>query len=600
MNNGAFGENFPYSNFHDLNMDWIIKIAKDFLDQYTHIQEIIENGETALTETIENGIAELTQKGEELDQALTALYETHSGELNTQTLNALSQLQTALNTAIAQFNSSADIKAEQTIASIPSDYSSLATSVHNLEIMYQNFYKELSFTGEITDHFISYYGNIQQTEGFNYVPQITLKAHQTIHFTARGYNTNVAMIAEYNGAGVNYTPLVLSTASEVIEYTYTAPYDMIIGISYNSSFTHSGYIELDWSDFASNEAIKKYLEKQIDMTQYVWGQYINTSGVPVTGANDFSYIPQIPLLAHQTIELECAGSGTVVSMIARFNGTGNNYTPLVLSRSGNVETYKYTATEDMIVGISFDRTKSHSAKYYVDYNTMQFVNDESRPVTFFTLFPRMAVIGDSLSSGEMYVNGGYSDFYGNSWLSMIARQTGAKRNHFARGGLTAKTWIDYYQTIFNNSEVADVYYIALGTNDNYLSPYPLGNITDEAGTNSFVGYYKYIIGLVKAKAPHASIMCVSLYNNQTSHNQYNTMIENISNLYDNTYYVDFIHNSAITTETEGYTSHSHFNTMGYLYVANIIYKLTQEIVSAREADFRFYGQYNMQENAMEY
>ena len=44
MNTGAFGEGFPYSNFHDLNMDWIIKIAKDFLDQYTHIQQTIEEG----------------------------------------------------------------------------------------------------------------------------------------------------------------------------------------------------------------------------------------------------------------------------------------------------------------------------------------------------------------------------------------------------------------------------------------------------------------------------------------------------------------------------------------------------------------------------
>ena len=42
MNSGAFGENFPYTNFHELNMDWIIKIAKDFLDQYTHIQQIID------------------------------------------------------------------------------------------------------------------------------------------------------------------------------------------------------------------------------------------------------------------------------------------------------------------------------------------------------------------------------------------------------------------------------------------------------------------------------------------------------------------------------------------------------------------------------
>ena len=26
-NIGAFGENFPYANQHDMNMDWIIKIA---------------------------------------------------------------------------------------------------------------------------------------------------------------------------------------------------------------------------------------------------------------------------------------------------------------------------------------------------------------------------------------------------------------------------------------------------------------------------------------------------------------------------------------------------------------------------------------------
>ena len=41
MNSGVFGEGFPYSNFHDLNMDWIIKIAKDFLDQYTNIKNTI-------------------------------------------------------------------------------------------------------------------------------------------------------------------------------------------------------------------------------------------------------------------------------------------------------------------------------------------------------------------------------------------------------------------------------------------------------------------------------------------------------------------------------------------------------------------------------
>lgn len=593
-------EQFPYTDMHQLNLDWIVKIAKDFLEQYTSIQELINNGETLLNETIQTGITNLNAKGAELDQALTDLYNTHSTSLNTQLFNALSSLQNELNNAIGQFNSQADIKTAQSIASIPADYSSLATSVHNLELMYQNFYTELTFTGAILDKYISNGGDIQSSQSFAYVPQIELKAHQTIHLTAKGYRTLVAMISQYNGAGNNYTPLVLSIDGEVREYTYTAAQDMIIGISYDYNITHTGYIELDWSDFASNEAIEKYLEKDIDMSQYVWGKYIDWRGTPVSGANDFSYIEQIPILAHQTIELIAAGSGTDVCMIARFNGSGTNYTPLVMSRSGNVDTYKYTATEDMILGLSFDRTKNHSAKCYIDYSTMQFVQDTGRPVTFFTLFPKMAVIGDSLSSGEMYVNGGYTDFYGNSWLSMIARQTGAKRNHFSRGGMTAKTWIDYYQTIFNNSEVADIYYIALGTNDNYLNPYPLGNMTDTAGTNSFVGYYKYIINLIKTKAPHASIMCLSLYNNQTDHTQYSNMIQNITNLYNNVYYVDFIGNSNITTDTDGYASHSHFNTMGYLYVANVIYKLTLEIVSAREANFRTYGQYNMIQDAMEY
>ena len=72
MNNGAFGENFPYSNFHDLNMDWIIKIAKDFLDQYTNIQN-----------TIDEGLEELNSTYENLNNLLQEWYDTHSEDIQT-------------------------------------------------------------------------------------------------------------------------------------------------------------------------------------------------------------------------------------------------------------------------------------------------------------------------------------------------------------------------------------------------------------------------------------------------------------------------------------------------------------------------------------
>ena len=42
-NIGAFGENFPYTNTHDLNLDWIIKNTKEMKDFFdTQLVPLIE------------------------------------------------------------------------------------------------------------------------------------------------------------------------------------------------------------------------------------------------------------------------------------------------------------------------------------------------------------------------------------------------------------------------------------------------------------------------------------------------------------------------------------------------------------------------------
>ena len=126
---GIFGENFPYTNFHNLNMDWIIKIAKDFLDQYTHIQE-----------TIENGLNELDEKAETLEELLQEWYDTHSEDIANQLSSALSDLNEwytthqnyldqTLEQKIGVFDEHADTKTATCIASIPDDYSTLAKTV---------------------------------------------------------------------------------------------------------------------------------------------------------------------------------------------------------------------------------------------------------------------------------------------------------------------------------------------------------------------------------------------------------------------------------------------------------------------------------------
>lgn len=149
MNNGAFGENFPYSNFHDLNMDWIIKIAKDFLDQYSHLQEMIESGETQLQELTTQGLEQLDNKAEELENLLQQWYNTHSEDIANALADALTDLNAWYNTHvdylnqilldnITQFNIQATNKALETIATIPSDYTKLSQDVQAIYPSYGN------------------------------------------------------------------------------------------------------------------------------------------------------------------------------------------------------------------------------------------------------------------------------------------------------------------------------------------------------------------------------------------------------------------------------------------------------------------------------
>ncbi len=65
MNNGAFGEHFPYTNFHDLNLDWIIetlkKIKEDEEAQNLSIEELKERLEP-VEEWIANYSTEYTKE----------------------------------------------------------------------------------------------------------------------------------------------------------------------------------------------------------------------------------------------------------------------------------------------------------------------------------------------------------------------------------------------------------------------------------------------------------------------------------------------------------------------------------------------------------
>jgi lysophospholipase L1-like esterase len=129
-------EQFPYADMHQLNLDWIIKIAKAFLDQYTSIQQIITDGTANITNLAEEELQALDTRAEELQASLNAWYEDHSQDIQ----NQLAQ-------AISDFASAAAQIISNVVDSIPADYSTLAWEVSN-NIKYLTFLTKLYVNNE--------------------------------------------------------------------------------------------------------------------------------------------------------------------------------------------------------------------------------------------------------------------------------------------------------------------------------------------------------------------------------------------------------------------------------------------------------------------
>lgn len=142
-------QEFPYTDMHQLNLDWIIKIAKDFLDQYTHIQQLIADGEQSLTDLTESGLEQLQDKADNLETLLQAWYDTHSQDIANALTAALADINDQLTLVISQFNTAADTKATQVIASIPVDYSELSNKVVILNALISGMYEEVSLSSFI-------------------------------------------------------------------------------------------------------------------------------------------------------------------------------------------------------------------------------------------------------------------------------------------------------------------------------------------------------------------------------------------------------------------------------------------------------------------
>lgn len=227
---------------------------------------------------------------------------------------------------------------------------------------------------------------------------------------------------------------------------------------------------------------------------------------------------------------------------------------------------------------------------------------------FTSIFRTMAVIGDSLASGEFErfdesgKNKTYHDMYEYSWGQFMARSAGSTVHNFSRGGMTAKEFMTGYaeeKGMFAPELAAQAYIIALGVNDVINKGQEIGKLGDlwngdPDSDTTFCGYYCAIIEKYKQIQPDAKFFLMSMpkgtganAEENAKKEQVNALLHEIAAHYSNIYVIDlytYMPANAGDYRRIFYLG-GHLNPMGYRFTAQVVMTYIDYIIRHNMEDF---------------
>lgn len=225
---------------------------------------------------------------------------------------------------------------------------------------------------------------------------------------------------------------------------------------------------------------------------------------------------------------------------------------------------------------------------------------------FFAIFRKVAVIGDSLSSGEMESlnqkgEKGYHDYFEYSWGQFMARAAGCEVLNFSRGGMTASEYTDSFgeaNDFFNPEKACQAYIIALGVNDLINRHDEIGTVDDidlndyRNNKKTFAGYYAQVIQKYREISPKSRIFLMTMVPDGEGHNTelmeaHRSLLYELAEMFDFTYVLDFFgyappHDA--TFRSKFYLG-GHLNAMGYLLTAQQVMSYIDYIIRNNPDDF---------------
>lgn len=324
----------------------------------------------------------------------------------------------------------------------------------------------------------------------------------------------------------------------------------------------------------------------------VTGKYVNKDGV--LSSNSSAAYKEYEVVNGSHVRIQGIQHSNV-AVLARKNDDGT-YTPLLVGNTASNDNTisEYDIQEDMtlVVSVWMYNVNPHSLAITANMvdsnrrNVVKLLTDEVnskqetliQDIEYGFMFNNIAVIGDSLSAGRVEgVSDPGADYHAFTWLNFLSKRWRSENMRiYANAGATTATWISQWLPILQaDSLVCDLYFIALGTNNEYNESNPSG---DQANLNAYISRYNSIIDAVRAKAPNAAIILMSLYEKRPGNDTLEDIAATRMQTDSGVYYLDYANNAKYLRYSPEVNWRGHFSSVGYVYVASAINQILNQVI----------------------
>lgn len=556
-------QQFPYSNFHEFNLDEIIKIMRQMQDEWAATKAEW----ASYKDFIDNYFANL-DVSEEVLEALRTM--AASGELNTimdPTIAAETAAWLALH--ITQPTTPA-IDTSLTVAGAAADAKAAGDRITDNNSNMYNLRGDKNVIADVCEIF-GYELPYFKRKAWDYGNAVLVDSNAVVCSEPIPYSNYDYLIVSSTDADIKMRITFLSGTSILANTGWIAPTRLRNGSGADNFTIEFKYSDNSNIDHIGNIVNKTKLMYEKKITYFVEEKDFNPMVNPLLKAieDEGCIIPEWDHNGYDFANHVWIYSTTIMSTVIDYEW-GVPYTIV----NNDPSTYKFRVTffdsntdlsstgwkTDTLtlrnvlagveaVGIEIAYTDNSTI---IDSEIMKNFRIQIAPaerivedITTMGIFDKWATIGDSFSVGRWYTfPGGVPTPVKTSrlaWGSIIAREVGNTFLSLGVGGINTRTWLSDPNGLAKAlaSPQQDLYFLCLGINDTSLGSVYIGDISDihdndyTLNPDSFYGNYGKIIQQMKNYAPNALFVISKLvaWNNANVKDAYNDAIEKIADHY---------------------------------------------------------------------